>query len=310
VAQHTRNAGELSNFIRGLMQWKIAPELFSAQTVASKQLQIHFNAHISASSDNYAGFSVSDSITQYTIDSIVPDNSDPSILNIYTTEPLSPSRQLYLHYIPGTVESTDTILLEQIDSFAITNTLTETIIAEAIVNTSGEYIKLTFNKRLIDDVSFEGLSFYTRNRDITIDTIMNSLQSNMFFVDQKIVQGDSVFVDYSGSGIVGADDIPLEQFSGMVINNTSNEITLSEVLNFKQFKIWPNPNKDGLFRYQKSSSDINNFEVISQQGQVVMQGTLQNAEGEISLETLSEGLYYLKIYTLAQSETHRLLIQN
>jgi hypothetical protein len=311
VAQHTRNANELTGYIKTLMNWDINPLILSAQTQTARQIQLKFNTGLLRPAHDYSGFSVTDSTQAYTIDSIYADYSDSTILNISLKEKLSPSLEVYLNYIPGTIWSEDSIILERINNLKISNTLTETKVTASSVKSDGTNIKLTFNKYLDENSASDGLSVYTKNKSIGIDSIAISMKYLTLFISPEIVRGDSVFADYNGLSITGTDEVPLSGFTKMLIDNTSTITSVAVPGNNKLFCVWPNPNKNGIVFYETDNRDPGIYEIISQNGLILAKGELNTDKGQINLGNhIPEGIYFMKINTQAQIEIHELMIIN
>lgn len=119
TAQHRRNAGELTNYIKKLKGWKVSPELISAKTLSAKTIQLKFNTELNTTNHYFSGFSITNESTNFTIKSVKIENSDFKILNISLEESITPASKLFLKYVPGTLESADLIKLKEINAFEI-----------------------------------------------------------------------------------------------------------------------------------------------------------------------------------------------
>jgi hypothetical protein len=161
VAQHKKNARELIEYISSLKNWDITPLIITAKTVAENHIRLESNTNLQDPSNNFEGFSVDDGTTEYTIDSIYVDQTNNKVLNIILSDSLAPSQNIYLQYDPGTIESEDSVKMDTINNFLITNTLTITSISE----TSDEVVNffpnpnqtgvLYYNSNNLNKVNYE-----------------------------------------------------------------------------------------------------------------------------------------------------------
>ncbi len=295
IAQHKKSTQELTAYIHSLKGWKITPSLSSASIVTAKQLKITFTTPIQDPTNHFAGFNLYENgkLLPFTASS---DSSDKRILYLFPQQSLSIGGAISLGYTPGTVESSDSIRLGVIEPFDIQNTLTETKLSKGTINTNGNTVTLTFNKKMKDVGSIDGLTITDSEGTATIDSFQ--LFNNMItiYVKDNFLKGDSVFVSYNGNSILGADEIALESFSNTVIKNNSKYTSATELKNVT-FNIFPNPNPSGRFQYSLGNMEIDRntkLEVFNACGAIIYNQPVKETKGSIDL-MLSKGIYIFKV---------------
>jgi len=299
VAQHVRNAIELTEYIKSLKGWKINPMVVNAPTVTAKHIQLEFNTPVHDSLNAYAGFWVGNDSTQYMISQIFRDSINPTILHMLLDESLSPAEKIYLRYTPGTIETDDSIKMGNIYDQEIQNTLTETKVTSGAAASDGRSVKLTFGKKLKPDSSIDGLTLTDNTGVIAIDSFSITSRYLTLYLNRRIVKGDSVFVSYNGKELLGEDEVRISSFLKFVIKNSSNFTSVPEIPG-NSIDIFPNPSTNGLFYYRLNNTfekpGVLDYEVLNVKGILVSKGTLSKTEGQIDLRgKVSTGIYLIKL---------------
>lgn len=79
---------------------------------------------------------------------------------------------------------------------------------------------------------------------------------------------------------------------------TMSTIGLHEIIEFENFKLFPNPTKDKLtLEFSISDGSVAKLELINSTGQIVNSFESKNHKQEIDLSVFSNGIYFLKIQT-------------
>lgn len=299
VAQHERNAMELTSYIQSIKDWKINPLVIDANLTETRHIQLEFNTIIIDSTNNYEGFTVFGDDQEYTIDYVYRDSTDNNILHIGLQQSIQIGEDINLRYTPGTIQSEDSVWVGAIN-ISVQNNLTETKITKAASNSDGTRIIFTCNKKLRESHSTGGLSLVKKSQEsIQIDS--SSIQNIQLtlFLKNVISRGDTIFADYTGSEILGIDDVPLTNFENLQIENKSTYLSIQES-GINSFNIYPNPNNSGVFNYQIDKlTNINEaeatYEVINLNGKSLLKGFITENVGQIDLRgKLSEGIYFIK----------------
>ena len=97
------------------------------------------------------------------------------------------------------------------------------------------------------------------------------------------------------------------------VTNETNQVKLTvsqstlatQQATFAKASIYPNPATD--FVNYKTEKNMTGYEILNFAGQVVAKGNLQQREGKINLNTLSSGMYILRLKSTDGTENHKLL---
>jgi len=294
VAQHKRNANELTNYIKSIKGWKVNPLILGSTVTGAKHIRIEFNVPVIDTLNNFSGFRV---ITDGQIaeqDSCYPDQLDPKIVHLILKQPLTIGANVGLSYLSGTIGSADSVILGSFSNLNVLNTLTETIITKGTTSANGATVMLTFNKKIRQNSSIDGLTITDSRGIVAIDSfkIVNAVLT--LFMDEKLMKADTVFVAYDGENMYGTDDMPLHSFSGMNIKNASTYVTI-DITRQIGVKLYPNPNKTGMFYYSFSSDIVQSkghLEVLNSKGAKLYSQELQESNGVIDFsKCYTKGLY-------------------
>jgi len=143
VPQHEKNAAELTDYLKSLMNWKIHPLIKKAETLAENHIRIEFNTAVYDPEDSYAGFSLYDEADAFAISQVYRDTNSQSLVHILLDENLTHEDIIYLAYTPGTIESQDSIGLARLNGFPIENTLTEPDLSDnKVIRNNGISVEL------------------------------------------------------------------------------------------------------------------------------------------------------------------------
>ena len=300
VAQHRKNGMELTEFIKSLKGWKVNPLLIYAAVTHTDRIRLEFNTSIVDSFNNYSGFKVFANDQEINISSVSRDTADNKILHIITGGELQPEVKVNISYIPGAIESTDTIVLDTVNYLAVDNKLTATLFTRGQTNSAGTEITLTCNKNLTVDSGIEGL-IITNNKlgNMAIDSFRIKNTQLTLYIQDKVRSEDSVFAAYSGNSLSATDGVPLTAFDRLVLKNNSLEPASTEELEAALLTVYPNPNHMGIFMYHIDASVLKgnvSLSVYSTDGTMVYLSQHAEPAGRIDLgDHLSSGTYYVRI---------------
>lgn len=298
VAQHKKNAMELTNYIKSLKNWKISPFVLNASLSEAKHLQLEFNSTLEDPANDFSGFTITGNGEPCVISQIIRDTANTRLLHFYLQESRAIGETIKVNYTPGTVQSTDTIILAGFTDQLVQNKLTETKITKGSTSSDGMRITLSFSKSLLKSSTLEGLTITNTGGTIEIDSfsIINS-QLTIYLVN-PVTKSDALTASYNGSGILGIDDIVLTAFTNLEIKNNSKYTDL-DVNVSTQFDIYPNPNKTGVFYYNLGKQNIHGsimLNIISMNGSVVYKQELKTFSGQFTFDNqLPKGIYTVKI---------------
>jgi hypothetical protein len=299
VAQHKKNGMELTEYIKSLKDWDITPLVLNANLTETNHIQLEFNTAVVDLASDYAGFSVFGNDQLCTIDSVIRDGTDHKIIHIWLNQPMVVGEKINLDYSPFGLESEDYLPVGAINYLSIVNTLSETKVTRGTTNNDGTRITLVCNKNLKKNSTLEGLSITDNNLGVlAIDSFQVQNAQLTLFLQESIIKEDSVFADYSGTGILGADGISLTQFEKLVIKNNSTIVSLSEN-ELSPFVIYPNPNHTGILYYRLNGPVVSGktiLEIAGINGMVVYRQGISETEGRIDLRNeVPKGIYILRI---------------
>jgi len=303
VAQHRRNAAELTDYIKNLKGWKVQPQVTNASATGANHIKIEFNTPITDPQNNLSGFEIIGGDGQIIGQSTAyMDETSNLIAHILLNENISVGEKLSLNYTPGSIESTDSLKLKAFSEINIDNSLTETTIKKGVTTSDGTSLVLTFNKKLKETSSIDGLTVFTSNHAMAIDSFKISSTSIFLYLKEKIMKTDSVYASYTGNTIFGTDEIALSSFSKLEIKNSSKLTSIIENKN-RSIEIYPNPNSSGLFYYsigQSEASDNSSVYVYSINGELIYNQDLSKTKGVIDLNgKITHGAYIFK-FTVGQ----------
>ena len=309
VAQHMKNALELTNYLKTLKGWEVKPMPVAVKTTNAQEIQITFNVDLIHESEDYSGFSFTGASNLYTIDKVEADAYE-NILNFSIKENIEPNANIYFNYQPGTIASTDTIKLDTINNFVVENNLMPTFISAAAVDGGGTSITFETNKNLSSKSTIEGLSISTSQGKLTIQSFEIRGKFLIVHFSEPIAGTEEIFAKYKGTGILGVDKVILEEFKNMAIDNSGNTSFYESEIE-KNYRLWPNPNSTGLFYYESYNNFNADYFLYNHVGTTINGGQLVEGNGVFRIgDNIPGGVYYLKISMNNQIETHKLLITN
>ncbi len=205
VAQHNKNAKELTVFLQSLMNWKLNPLITEAKTTSTQQIQVMFNTPVFDPSDTYSGFSVTSGSMEYTIQKVSRDETDHTVLQITLVESMSTGEDLFLTYTPGSIESTDAMKILKIFMFPLENEVTTT-----------NYINNPIKQMAIE-------LFPNPTPSNELNYSISTLQNDVLHMNYEIIGANGVTVQ-KGDILQNVGIIPINSLSGGVytINFVSN----------------------------------------------------------------------------------------
>lgn len=313
VAQHTRNAQELTAYIKSLKGWKVEPMVINASVTGSKHIKIEFNTAVKDQLNNFSGFEVfgeDDQVVNQS--SAYLDSTNNKIVHLLLQENLSVGEKISLNYVPGTIESVDSISVGAIYELNVQNNLTETKVTKGSVSSDGATLMLTFNKKIKEGSTIDGLMITDSRGVLSIDSFMITNTMMTLYVQNKVLKNDSVFASYSGTTVYGIDDVALSSFSKLVVKNSSKYTNVS-IEKQGSIEIYPNPNSSGKFYFSLGQSEIPNnskLEVFNTTGARVFNQSLSSPEGTVDLNgKISKGIYIFKV-SLGESVITKSIVKN
>jgi hypothetical protein len=300
VAQHIKNGLELTDYIKTLKGWKITPLVIDASLDETTHIQVTFNTPLLDTVNDFSGFTVYGNDQEYDIGSIYQDTTDANILHIGLQEEMQIGEKVNLSYTPGTVVSRDSVEVSGISYLKVQNKLSETLVTKGATTSDGTRVLLTCNKNIKKNSGIEGLILTDENFVILeIDSFTINNTQITLFIRNVISLGESLYADYSGTGIIGVDGIPLSGFENYGIENKS---VINGILNTPagSFILYPNPNLSGIFQYRLDdtmhSKELLSYAIVTVSGKLVLQGYLSGNEGQLDLRgKVSAGTYYLQL---------------
>ncbi len=299
IAQHKKNALELTEYIQSLKGWEINPLLMNATVVGAKHVQLEFNTPVQDSTNTLKGFKVYNNNTQYPISNVYSDTNNNKLIHIILQESISIGEIVKLDYTPGNIKSVDSIKVEEIKSMIIQNNLTETKITKGTTNEEGTEVTLTCNKNVKKNSTIEGLSLSNSKGDIAIVSFSISNKKITLYINEVITMDESVFASYNGTNIYSEDDVPLSDFSKVDIKNNSTIITNVPINNIKSIEIYPNPNHSGIFYYcidKSAITGIVRLELVNMNGTIIQNQIISETEGKIDMSNnVLKGMYFIKL---------------
>ena len=298
VAQHKRNATELTNYISTLMDWKIQPLLSQAQIDEVKHILLNFNVPLIDPENLFEGFTLKSNGLELAIDSISIDSEDEKVLHLRLQSALSVGELVNLNYQAGTIMSDDSISLGTINA-EVQNNLTETVLSEAFTSNDGQEVYLVFNKKIDDSSEFSGVEFRVDGQTITIDSFLVNNQQIVLYPANSLSEGEVLTLSLEGQGIFGFDGVVLLPIQDFQVDNNIKATGVNES-GITPVDIYPNPNKSGLISYTVPVSYLINgmatIEIIHVNGSTVYNGQLTDTSGLIDLSgKVSRGLYLIKV---------------
>jgi hypothetical protein len=298
LAQHRKNALELTDYIKSIKGWSIVPVFWKASIVDSKHIKVEYNVTLQDKTGNFAGFSVSANNNKLAIGEISVDASNDKLLNITLNQAINAGDNIVLNYEPGTVESVDGIKIQAISNLSLTNWIVATCIEKGSVNSKGTKVTLTCNKNLKTVTSIDGVVLKDNSGVLTIDSFFIGNALLVLYVKEVINQGDVVYASYKGTSLYSVDEVPVSNFTDLQVKNgsTITDLTLNADADFA---IYPNPNYTGVFNYTVNDNFFTQntvVEVIDSKGAVVFRQNLVNHQGQFSInQKIGKGIYVFKI---------------
>jgi hypothetical protein len=300
VAQHIRNGIELTNYISKLKGWKIVPLAVKGTVIKTTEITVNFNTAIHDTLLNHIDFSVSADGVTLKSDSVFLDKTDKTKLHILLTDSIRLSQKVLLSYVPGGIESKDSIKLGRISSFTVDNKLTETKITRATIDRTGSSMNVVFNKNIIKPSGINGITIFTKtNTVLEIDSFkMASVTTIQLFLKNKVYMEDTIYLTVIAR-ITGQDGIMFTKLEKYQVINNSSLTGILEKKTDDEFIVYPNPSSNRIINYKiNNTSSVKILaEVFNMQGELIISKNLNTAEGKIDLQKyiIKQGNYILKI---------------
>jgi len=299
VAQHNKNANELTAFIDSLERWSITPIVNAGTTLNGKEIVLTFNMEISDSTAINGFTLIADSTTIPILSSYV-DSVDDTKLHCLLANSIKSDQKLLVSYSMGTVESMYNVKLNPFYSFTVTNNLIATNIVNASINNTGKVLSILINKKIEPLLNVNGITvFDDKNNILLIDSfsIVNNTTIALYLKEQ-IKTTDSIYLTIT-STVIGQDQIAMEDVIkyNVTIPKVINSIIITDQ---SECLIFPNPTYSKTLKYTLSQFSGQAFaKICNLQGVELLSQQLNTKEGEIDINaiTIPNGCYIVTIIT-------------
>ncbi|MBK8806728.1 MAG: T9SS type A sorting domain-containing protein [Bacteroidales bacterium] len=298
VAQHIGNAEQLTEFISKLKRWDIIPQPVISNTITNAHISLEFNSDLKVTENLATEFSFKGDI-QYSIKQAYKDANNSRVLHFILNQAFKIGENIECSYTAGSLQ---TEAAQTVNSFkyAIVNNLKSTVLNSAKVLENGEKLIVTLNKSINSATVISGLTIIGETGDYEIKSFTISGKDIRITLTDKIKKGESVKINFSGSGILGTDNVELEAFSNFWVSNSSIFTDLEDE-HCTDFKIYPNPNNTKVFNYdicKSSFFDYSNLEISDLSGKILHTQKLYQSMGVINLPTnFPSGTFLIKFYS-------------
>lgn len=300
VEQHIGNAAELTEYISTLKGWEVTPKMIYSKMTTTNHLYIRFNTELTNIDNIATEFSLTGDAA-FSFSSVYQDASDGSVLHFILNEEVAIDEDLEISYTAGTLQSTSSVSVESFTS-PIDNTLETTEIESAYTSAGGSQITITLNKDINTNSVIDGLSLSdSEGGSIEIESYTLTASRIVLVPADAIRTGETIYLNYDGTGLTAEDNVALSNFTDYTINNKSTYTAVADIANVN-ISISPNPNTGTVFNYTITESFVGNglsIQVINDTGLVVHKETVHSPEGQIDLGSLSAGVY---IFTFSNAD--------
>ncbi|MBN1414751.1 MAG: glycoside hydrolase family 3 C-terminal domain-containing protein [Bacteroidales bacterium] len=188
----------------------------------------------------------------------------------------------------------------------------------AAVSASGDYIELSFNKKMLLPQD-PGTSFTVTAAGTACQIITSSYAPGDSFrvrleIDPLIYQNDPVYLSYSPGTFTSADlGLVGEIVDYKVLNNSEiADNSFPELLTNGSTVVWPNPAGNFCYLYLQdfdcSAVHIEIFDLSGQQYKVLLMPVPGKGLVEIGLEELSAGFYLIRVLDNGKTKTLKLRV--
>jgi hypothetical protein len=312
IDQHIKNAKELIEFIHSIYHWPIQPIALSGEILSAYELAIEFNTAVSDPNGSFDGLSVTSNGTSIPLLVVAPDKSDSTRIHLHLAAGIQVGEMVAVSYSPGSIAGKGDILLDNISSLGISNTLTKTFLSNAFTNNEGNMVTLVFNKDLHPSTNLDGLILFDSNHNpLSIHSFSIILSEIIISLDSNISEGDSIFVTIL-SDIFGNDRVELKPVEGyLLINNSQHNSDTNTFFAphkpMDRFTIFPNPSGNRMVNYLVSNDYSDKYVVFiyDLQGGLITTRVLNGSKGTLDLseDGLKSGTYILRL--IARNEVYK-----
>lgn len=225
VAQHMKNGLELTEYIRTLKGWDVVPVVTEASVVTKHQVRLDFNTQISSSAGDYTGFAIRLNRVPVAIAGAHRDSIDARVLYLRLSQEIGIGDTVLLNYQPGSVSGSGTTKLNYFTGLSVRNSLKPTELANGEIYPGGRDIILRFNKPIQPVTELSGFSVVAGDGGHPVDGALVTDNGLLLHTTKTILSGDVVSISYSGTDIVGKDDIVAAPFFNIALWNGSLQTT-------------------------------------------------------------------------------------
>jgi hypothetical protein len=300
VAQHNKNANELTAFIESIEQWSITPIANGGTTANGKEIVLSFNTEMSDSTAITGLSLIADSTIIPIVHSFV-DSVDATKIHCLLANPIKPEQKLLVSYSSGTIESMNNIKALSFDSVKITNNLSCTNIVNASINTTGKTLSIVINKTIETLANANGITvFDSKNNILVIDSFAFVNKTTItLYLNEKVKVTDSIYLSITDSTVIGQDLVSMEDVTKYNVT-MPKVITAITITDQSECLIYPNPSFHKTLKY--TLPQFTGFavaKIYNLQGIEIFTQKLNAIVGEIDLHSisLSNGCYLVTIIT-------------
>jgi len=313
-AQARKNANELASFLAKITGWQSMANLqATAVSADGKTISVMF-------SDTLVSNSKTDEI-HLTINNIpvkcsnAIDATDPRMVKIKLDQRVMQTDTIKIQYSADTLQTINGKKVMRFLSVPVTNTVKETIIKTAKLQSPGTVIEASFNK----NVGYVNASALQLTNDAQASLVIDSAKVKsgykyivQIFVHNAIEAGDSIYISYSSRAIAGTDSIYATPLSESLKVETAYTTNVSETSSGTGlFYVYPNPSASGTFSLSPAfhAKGITSVSVVSATGLAIPSSFNQNDLTVKLQSTIAGGsLCFVVIVTKNESLVCKIII--
>lgn len=323
VLQQARNGSEVTAYIAGLKGWRMVPAIAGAEVVTARHITASFSVGVEDSTGTFAGFSILSSGRLINLNSVQRDSLNPSILHLYLADAVGVGDSVLLDYQRTSIRSTGSGTgdgsLQSFRGFPLENNLTPTLLLSGSVDSTGRLVRITYSKSLKSSISISGVTVRTSQQVLPIDSSVVQRDTLLLYIHSTIGRGDSVSFSYSGTSIVGNDDVAAENVVNVPLINESVASPTSvdpqiPPFSFALAQNYPNPfNPRTTISFSlahPSEINLSVYDILGRHIATLVEESLPagkyNKQWDAS--DLAGGVYYYRLTSPQFSETRRLVL--
>lgn len=299
VAQHLKNAKELTNYISTLKDWEVSPRAMIGSTTSGSEIIMEFNTELQDDLGSFNGFSVVNDNVSVSVSKVTLD-TDKSKIHLLLSSSLVPDKIVTVFYSPGSVKGKNNVSLDSISSKIITNTLTTTSLGSATVDITGIKVTLGFNKVMTRPLNLDGVQIFDSNNNILLVDKYNLASKNIdITLKNKVKSGETVSISLT-TGFFSTDKVSVVPVDKYVIQNNSTYTSIDENQT-SQFVIYPNAAHPKTFSYRIGENNPGKIvtDLYNLHGQLIASKVLNSGVGTIHFNNtqIQSGYYIIRIKT-------------